>query len=85
MAWIFLGYIVFFGALILALGLLAFSVFTLATEGFKLGPLKLCMLRALKVKKYQPKGIVLSPEDAPQLFRIVKKNTSPIPMRRKQL
>jgi Zn-dependent protease with chaperone function len=85
LAWIFLGYAVFGGALILSLGLLAFSIFTFIEKGFSFGALKLLLmtlplsyilLRALKVKKYQPKGIVLSPEDAPQLFRTLDELTT---------
>lgn len=61
LAWIFLGYAVFGGALILSLGLLAYSIFIFIDKGFSFGALKLLLmtlplsyllLRALKVKKY---------------------------------
>lgn len=79
--WVFLGYAVFFGALILALSLLAVSVIELITQGFKFGLLKLLifilplsffLLRALIVKKYKPAGIVLTKDDAPKLFQTLE-------------
>jgi len=85
LAWIFLGYGVFIGTLLLSLGLLAFSVFWFATEGFRMGainlllitlPLSFFMIRALRVKTLQPKGIVLKPEDAPVLFSTLDELTA---------